>query len=333
MDVRRLDRLVTDFQSVAFAANTVKTYRTHRRAYLSFCARLHCQPVPASPLLLCRYVAFLSTRLCFNSIKQYLNIVALMHKECGLPSPLGNCFQLSLTLRGIRRTLGDRVTRKLPITPRHLYLILQGLDIKVPRDAAVFAACLLMFFGLLRRSNVLPPSGGAFDPLRHLRRSDVSFASGGARLLFRWSKTDQFGSRPRVVPYPRIRGHPLCPTQALFQALRLTPAAPPDGPLFVTRSAPQAPALSPAMFSKVFLSALRRSSADTTGLASHSFRRGGAVFLWSSAGLDEGRIRELGDWASSAYTAYVISDVSGLARTTAAMADALPSVSDLRTPV
>ena len=156
-------------------------------------------------------------------------------------------------------------------------------------------ACLLMFFGLLRRSNVLPPSGGVFDPLRHLRRSDVSFTSDGARLLFRWSKTDHFGSRPRVIPYPRIRGHPLCPTQALFHALRLTPAALPDGPLFVTRSAPQAPALSPAMFSKVFLSALRRSSADTTGLASHSFRRGGAVFLWSSAVWTRG---ESGSWGT-----------------------------------
>ena len=86
------------------------------------------------------------------------------------------------TVRTCYVTVGDRVVRKSPITPGHLFAILRNLTVRMPRDAAVFAACLLMFFGLLRRSNVLPPTGNGVDPQRHLRRSDVSFTQDGARV-------------------------------------------------------------------------------------------------------------------------------------------------------
>ena len=45
-------------------------------------------PVPLSQENLGRYIAFLSRRLCFNSVKQYLNIVRLMHLESGFQNPL-----------------------------------------------------------------------------------------------------------------------------------------------------------------------------------------------------------------------------------------------------
>ena len=182
-----------------------------------------------------------------------------------------------------------------------------------------------MFFGLLRRSNALKPAGVAFDSMRHLARRDVIFSQQGALVTIKWSKTDQFSSRPRVLPFPRIKGHPLCPTQALFNFISRSQGAPPDGPLFVTGRGGQAAPLSPTAFSSTFVKALSRAGMSTVGISSHSCRRGGAVFLWNSAGMDEGRIRALGDWASSAYTAYVISDKSGLSETMQAMATALPT--------
>ena len=324
MDIAELDGLVKQYQERAFAHNTVQAYKVHRKCYLSFCLQLRERPVPASPLLLSRYVAYLAKRLKFSSLRQYLNIVNIMHKECGLPNPTVDNYPLQLTLRGARRMLGDTVCRKEPITPELLFRLLQGLNVNNPRHAGVWAMSLLMFFGLLRRSNVLPPSAKLFDPQCHLRRRDISVTLQGARVTIRWSKTDQFRTRKRVLPYPRIRGHLLCPTQAVFNALRLTPNAPPDGPAFPAGPAPGAPPISPSGFTSIVLTALRRAGIDTTGLGSHSFRRGGATFLWSVVGVDEGRIRDLGDWASTAYTVYAISDESSLRKTTEAMAAALP---------
>ena len=98
--------LVRGYQERAFSHNTVKAYKVHRKSYLSFCLQLGERPVPASPLLLCRYVAFLAKRLKFSSVRQYLNVVGLLHKECGLPNPLLNNYRVLMTLRGVHRVLG-----------------------------------------------------------------------------------------------------------------------------------------------------------------------------------------------------------------------------------
>ena len=57
---------------------------------------------------------------------------------------------------------------------------------------------------------------------------------------------------------------------------------------------------------------------DVSGYGTHSFHHGGRCYLYA-LGYDEGRIRELGDWASNTYTAYVIADQAGLAAATTAM--------------
>ena len=51
------------------------------------------------------------------------------------------------TLKGIRRHLGEHVTRKRPITPVVLKLILSQLDVSGSFDVAVRAACLVSFYG------------------------------------------------------------------------------------------------------------------------------------------------------------------------------------------
>ena len=243
--------------------------------------------------------------------------------EHNLPNPLEGDYRLNLTLRGIRRILGDTVCRKEPITPDHLRAILRALDVMQLQHAAIWAAALLMFFGMLRKSNVLPNSARDFDPARHLRRSDIIYTPGGALITIRWSKTNQFRRRWRVLPIPRIKGHPICPTQALFHALHLTQGAPLDGPAFTIGPGLRAPPLTPGLFVSTVKAALTAAGLTSQDFASHSFRRGAACFLWSLS-VPEGLIRELGDWKSNAYTAYVISDTSGLAKATSAMAAGLP---------
>ena len=316
-DLQELDQQVVFYKSISLSENTKKAYSVHRKTYISFCLALGVSPVPASPQLLCRYVAFLSRRLAYSSIRQYLNIVRIIHAEWGYPNPCEENYDLKVTLRGIRRHLGDQVHRKAPITPELLVLILSKLDISKVRGAAVWAACLLMFYGLLRRSNVMT-TPHKFDPSKHLRREDLHFSKTGLIVRIRWTKTIQYRDRELKIPYPWSPTNVLCPTKAVFNAIRLSPHAPVHGPALVLDATPTPAPLSPSVFIKDIRDALQQGGQDVSTFAGHSFRRGGASWAFAN-GIDIETIRILGDWQSQAYTAYILPTEKGLSKATATM--------------
>ena len=260
-----------------------------------------------------------------------MNIIRIMHREVGADNPLADDYYITMTLRGARRQLGDNPVRKRPITPEMLHNILRNINIGNPTHAAVWAAALLMFYGLLRRSNVIPTTATTFNPQLHFRRKDATFSPAGVDIHIRWSKTNQYRSEQRHIPFPRVKQHPLCPTQALYHAFSLTPEAPTEGPALVTGAqgggrgitSTAHPPLTAPTFWAVVKQALITSGTDHAEYGTHSFRRGGSCLLFNT-GTPVSTIRELGGWVSNAYTAYIIADTSGLARTTAAMAAALP---------
>ena len=86
----------------------------------------------------------------------YLNIIHILHLEWDLPDPLLDNFRLRCVMQGIRRDVGDFVCRKLPMTPCLLRQVLSQLDLSRPLDLLVWAACLVLFYTTLRRSNLLP---------------------------------------------------------------------------------------------------------------------------------------------------------------------------------
>ena len=143
-----------------------KSYRTHRNArfYKTNCFSL----VPTTNVILCSMLlpgpVFIST----ESISQYLNYVGLLHREMGFPNPLTDNWVLSSVLTGIRRILGT------PPMPR-LIRIQSRLNLNSSRHASFWAICLTAFFGLFRKSHLLPVSVSAFDPKRQFIRSDFVF--------------------------------------------------------------------------------------------------------------------------------------------------------------
>ena len=162
-----LQREVLSFRQQTFASNTKKSYRTHRNAYFIFCNFMGYTAVPATTQTICLYASFLARSLKYNSVKQYLNIVRILHLEWGFPNPLLDNYYLRCVLQGMHRELGDAVNRKLPITPAFLRSILSHLDMSVSVDIVVWAACMFLFHGLLRRSNLMPLSKSTFDAARY----------------------------------------------------------------------------------------------------------------------------------------------------------------------
>ena len=274
--IKELDAKVLQCKEDAFAVNTRKTYSTHKKAYLSFCKLIQVSPFPASSKNIARYAVYLSKTKKYSTVKQYLNIIRLIHLENNLPNPLENDFNLTLVLRGLKRSLGCGVIRRLPITAFHLYHMAKKLDLNNIEHVVFWGAAILLFFTLLRRGCVLATKQD-FDPQRHLCRGDITISPVGATVRVRHSKTIQFRDRELVFPLPRMKGNPLCPVRSIYAAIKCVKADP-SSPVFML--SPQT-YLSPEKFIQMTRHFLSDIVTDGSLLGAQSYRRGGASFFIS----------------------------------------------------
>jgi hypothetical protein len=232
----------------------------------------------------------------------------LLHLEAGFNNPLGSWHTTSL-LKGVRRHLGDTVNRKLPITPRILLAIRQLLDLTKPFDIVFWAACLVGFYSLLRKSNLLPPSPCP-RTRHHLCRRDVIRSPAGLALCIRHSKTIQFQERSLHAPLPFIPSHPLCPVTALVSLLCLGRHLPGDTPLFSFATPMGVTTLTQPHFSSRLSHCITDLGLRQDHYSCHSLRRGGASWL-HEAGMPGEYIQVIGDWKSDAYKLYLSIDLEG----------------------
>ena len=268
--------------------------------YLRFCSCMDIKPVPVSSVNLGRYVAFLASKLCFSSIRQYLNVVRIMHLELGYGSPLSENWYLSSILKGIRRFKGNATSQKLPVTPKILAGILTVLDLSQPFDIVFWAACLVGFISFFRKSNLLVPSMEKFDPSKHLCKSDLSIDPNGTILSVRWSKTIQFKQKVLQIPLPHINNSAFCPSSALLLCMLLVPKSAKPLPLFCYPSGSSVKPITHTEFVTFLRKCLSKLGVNPSHYSGHSMRRGGASFALQ-CGVSAELIKLQGDWASNAY--------------------------------
>ena len=302
--VDSLDDLVLYYRQNSYAAATKKSYQSHLNSYLHFCEALDISPVPVTSANVCRYAAYLAgiKQLKASSVPKYLNIIRILHQEYGFPNPLQENWFLHHVLRGIKSILGQPVRQSQPITPSILLQIKAALDLSAPLHITFWAACLSMFYGLLRKSNVLGQE--TFDPSKHLCREDILAYPWGLGLRIKWSKTMQYHERTLIVPLPLSVDHPLCPSSAILHAFQTSSAAPLQGPAFTYCVGDQIVPLTYHKFLKVLKETLTRANINCSCMAAHSFRRGGASWALS-VGVPGEMIQILGDWRSNAYQQYL----------------------------
>ena len=75
---------VARYRGETFADNAKRTYTSHGNSYLRFCTELCVPPVQANEKTIAMYAAYLARRLRPASVRQYLNIVRVIHLEAGL---------------------------------------------------------------------------------------------------------------------------------------------------------------------------------------------------------------------------------------------------------
>lgn len=300
-----LDQEVLFYRSNTFAQSTVKTYSAQKQAFFDFCSMLNIQPIPLSQDDLGRYIAYLSRRLVFSSIRQYLNVVRLLHLEAGFGNPLADNWYVSSILKGVKRVKGDSVKQKLPMTLELLSRIFLFLNLSSPCDRVFWAVCVVGFFSFFRKSNLLIPSPELFDPTRHLCATDVQFTAEGAVLSVRWSKVIQFQQRLLRIPLPKIPNSHFCPSSALLCIHLDIPHQSAPCPLFSYRTSDHSVVpLTIASFTRKLQSCMIALGIPPDRYSGHSLRRGGATF-GLQCGLPVDLIKIQGDWKSNCVERYL----------------------------
>ena len=292
------------YRSLTFAQSTKSSYKCHLFSLKKYCEDTGQCAVPVATHTLCRYAAYLADKLSFNSIPKYLNIVRILHLEASLPNPLHQNWVLNSVLTGIKRHKGASVQQKLPITPAILLKIRATLHLEQPRDIVFWCVCVVAFYGLLRKSNILPNGRRAFNAEIHLTRNNLYITPLGYYLSVNWSKTNQFRERKVTVPLPYLHNHPLCPAKAITNLLALHPHAPLQSPLFCCPVPDGTAILTQAQFVARLRGTLATLGFPPERYSGHSFRRGGATWAFA-AGVPGELIQIMGDWRSDAYKRYL----------------------------
>jgi hypothetical protein len=290
------------YKRTAFAETTKSAYMTHLNTFLRFCIYFGRAPVPADRFTLMSYVAFLARTLKPTSINCYLNVIRIIHLEAGLSNPLKDNFEVNMIRRGVARQLGAPPEQKLPLTIPILSKIFDILDMTKPGDLSFWAACLTGFFGLMRKSTLLPKSEMRIENCI-LSDDVINLCADSFVLQIRHSKTIQFGQRVLQIPFFYCESVNLCPVRALMFHLIVSPL-PSAVPLFHYLLNGRVMSLTHSVFVTRLRSCLRLCGVEPSSYSGHSFRRGGCTMSFE-AGLSLIDIKMRGDWKSHAFERYI----------------------------
>ena len=307
-ELKRLRRDAQKSKRAAFAEGTMKNLNWQWKLFIMFSIYFRFILLPAPVESLCLYAQFLSrTMKSVESIRNYLSGVRTLHVLCNVPFLGKDNIELKLVLRGLARNKPHIQKRAAPLSPHILAKMFEFLDVSTVIDCTMWALLLIAFFTMSRKSNLVVTGRAKFDPRKQLCRSDIKVGAQGLLITFRWSKTNQFGTREHVVPIVAIPGSPLCPVQAYNAMLELCPGEPGDPAFFfqgINRNTVCKQPVTYYFLQKYIKKGVARLGFDPSAFSSHSLRRAGATWAFQSQVPSE-LIQSHGDWASLAYLRYL----------------------------
>jgi hypothetical protein len=289
-----------DTQGYRFAKSTRNNVRSQIRQWLYFCTYFGVPVLPATDIDLCMFMELMSNSSGYGHLKNVLGGVRYLHHTLGYPFP-SDSIRLEDTLQGLKRKLKGTPKQVLPIDPVILRRMYKFVNIKKTSDLAYWCGFLIAFYTLFRKANVCPKDQ-KFDKDAVLKRGDIVIDEASERVLIfvNFSKTNQFQKQCHVVPIPKNDD----PSLDLFTHLRA---------LFMRVTASEdAPALSYSQkqfvthqpFTEKLKSLLVKAGLDPALYSGHSFRRGGASYLYSVGGSTL-MVQVMGCWSSQIFTRYL----------------------------
>ena len=291
-------------QAMMYAENTKRNHRSNLKQFIIFCIKFNRPVCPTDRETLMAFARLESTTMAYGSIKNIFSSIKFLHKSMNVSFP-DDDWQVESTLKAIKRELSGAAHQTLPVTPDILAKMYLFVDTSVPKSLAEWSCFLTSFYCLLRKSSAVPTSLGKFNPATGLSRLKVSFPSDGntCLVLLNHSKTNQFGNNKMIVPMVTSPVRALCPVfhmRELFTRFNLAS----NLPAFSYVEGQKIKCVTYDSFNKTLRTFLDAAGYKSTSYSGHSFRRGGATYLYS-LGADPLLIQASGDWASDCFTRYV----------------------------
>ena len=283
------------YQSGWLADSSKSTRMSQWKIYLGFCKEFDRVPLPATTETILLYIAYLAETRCYVTIVNYLSAVWSLHKLNGIPHVDPSSFPITMTLRGVCRTLGDSRRQATPITVYDLRLIFTTLDLLSSEDVAYWFACVLCFHGLLRKSNMVEKGLAVL-------LSDCELHHWGLLVKINRSKTISFKERVLSIPFNILSGSIFCVHRLFLLLCSLVTYPSPDSQLISFMRNGVWVRVSYSWFTR----RLKTSSSELMGSkwSTHSLRRGGASAL-GKAQFSLLDIKDMGDWSSLAVLQYI----------------------------
>ena len=171
-------------------------------------------------------------------------------------------------------------SRAPPVTPELVQELIKCATYS-PHDLVFSCAFLFAFFLFAQISNLAPASVSSFDPSKQLCRGDIVVTRFGLSVSFKWSKTNQTGSKLLKVPLLYTSDPHLCPVHAYLRMCSRLPATT-LAPAFLTGyRAGSYIVITKSQFVLVFRIRLARMGVhDPSRFRGYSFRRGGATWAF-----------------------------------------------------
>lgn len=281
-----------DYASQSKADNTKRAYRADWADFTAWCAESGQQSLPASSGTLALYLTARAETCKASTLQRRLSSISQAHAMAGHESPT-KAAAVRMVWAGIRRSLGTAPQQKAAAITTDIRAMCDTLPVGLlgVRDRALL---LLGFAGAFRRSELV-----ALDV------EDVTFASDGATVTIRRSKTDQEG-QGRKIGIPYGSNPATCPVRALLAWLEASGIA--AGPLFVglNRHGQMLPErLSDRGVARVVQRQAEAAGLDAAQYAGHSLRAGLATSAAAGGASERAIMNQTGHRSAAMVRRYI----------------------------
>ena len=142
--------------ALAYVPSTQKNMAAHACSFRNFCEQCSLCTFPISLESISLYAAYLAAhRQTYGTILNHISNLKHFHQLAGYELTWSSDYRFTLLLRGVKRFLEHAVSRKSAIAPHILHGMFVLFDFSIPRHAAMWALFLVVFFTLLRKSNLV----------------------------------------------------------------------------------------------------------------------------------------------------------------------------------
>ena len=253
------------------------------------------------PYHICLYIEALNLKgLAPPTIKNTIGHIRT-HLRLAAAPPVADHHRVVWALDAIMRRK-DFVPKTKPEVPLHVFKAALNALPANREIVAVRAVLLMLYYAALRQSEVVPPSVGQFDPLRHLTRNDVSITEAGVTVLVKAAKNLQKYNQRRLLRIPASDAPELCMKRAIQAVTQLDPTKDIKQPMFVFRDTVKP--IPASYIRNQWKAALKNIGIPLATYTLHGLRSTATTTAFD-AGHTERQVQHYGAWASDAYKVYI----------------------------